>query len=299
MSKKLLYLFGILLTLVLGAFLYQNFCCNCCVKSPQINDSSGISATGLGLNPFKIQGDGFNYLCNDNVKFVKNESVAIVPFSDSIALGFEKLQLVLKEKPNTKVKITGYATSDEMNTSSFTNLGLARANDLKNILVSKGFDTNAFALEGVVKEKWEMISDTLIGPVSFELFETELANAKEWETLKTTINSNPLMLYFDTNEVSENLNADEQARIAAIVNYMKNVPAAKVSIVGHSDSVGSRDLNLILGDSRAAFAKAYLVKKGIDSDAIQTSSQGPDSPIADNATEAGRAKNRRTVITIK
>jgi outer membrane protein OmpA-like peptidoglycan-associated protein len=95
------------------------------------------------------------------------------------------------------------------------------------------------------------------------------------------------------------LSTEELTKIAEITTYLKNVPNAKVSIVGHSDSVGAREANIVLGQSRAEFAKAFLIKKGIDSKQIETSSQGPDNPIADNTSEEGKSKNRRTVVTIK
>jgi OOP family OmpA-OmpF porin len=300
MSKKILYLLGIALTLILGMFLYQNYCCNCCMKPPKLDDSTTVvNNKRTGLVPFTIKGSDFDYHCNDNIKFVKNETAALVPFSDSVAIGFKNLKTALQSNPNKKIKITGYSTSDEKNTTTFPNLALARANDLKKYLISTGFDANSFVLEGEIKDKWEMISDTLIGPASFNIIENEPASNNQWEVLKAKINANPLILYFNTNESRENLSTEELTKIAEIATYLKNVPNAKVSIVGHSDSVGAREANIVLGQSRAEFAKAFLIKKGIDSKQIETSSQGPDNPIADNTSEEGKSKNRRTVVTIK
>ncbi|HEY6144556.1 MAG TPA: OmpA family protein [Flavobacterium sp.] len=296
MSKKTLYLLGILLTLVLGAFLYQNFCSSCCMEPPKLDETmTVVDSPSAGLDPFVIQGDDFDYRCNDNIKFVKNEFAAIVPFSDSVTIGFEKLKMNLESNPNKTIKITGFATSDEKNTSTYPNLAIARANDLKNYLVSKGFNSNVFELDGVIKDKWQMISDTLIGPASFNVGLV----TDEWALFKNKINGDPLMLYFETNKSSKILKEDKEKRIEEIASYLKNVPGSMVVIVGHSDTVGARDLNMVLGQSRAEFAKKILVSKGIDSDRIETSSQGPDSPIADNGNEEGRSKNRRTVITIK
>jgi outer membrane protein OmpA-like peptidoglycan-associated protein len=146
-----------------------------------------------------------------------------------------------------------------------------------------------------------MVSDTLVGPVSFEIIPNQISAtpSDDWTKLKEKINANPLVLYFNTNQTSDNLTAEEQSRVAEITNYIENVPASMVNVVGHTDNVGARDLNVILGQTRANFAKKYLIKKGIDASRIETSSQGPDSPIADNATTEGKTKNRRTVITIK
>ena len=146
-----------------------------------------------------------------------------------------------------------------------------------------------------------MVSDTLVGPVSFEILKNQVKGSpsNDWVKVRETINANPLVLYFDTNKSSENLSSEEQNRVAEIAKYIKNVPDAMVSVVGHTDNVGTRELNMKLGQTRADFAKKQLINEGIDSNKIETSSQGPDEPIADNSAAEGKSKNRRTVVTIK
>lgn len=71
-----------------------------------------------------------------------------------------------------------------------------------------------------------------------------------------------------------------------------------VIVIGHTDSIGSDEYNLRLGQRRAESVKAYMISKGIDSRLIKTSSRGEREPIADNRTAEGRAKNRRVVIEV-
>jgi len=108
-----------------------------------------------------------------------------------------------------------------------------------------------------------------------------------------------LTLHFNTNKASDNLNTVEKQKVANILEYLKNVKDATVLIVGHSDNVGNREANVVLGQKRAEFSKNYLVKNGIDAERITTESKGPDEPIEENTTAEGKANNRRTVITIK
>lgn len=75
-------------------------------------------------------------------------------------------------------------------------------------------------------------------------------------------------------------------------------PGVKVEIVGHTDNVGGEELNLDLSRRRAEAVKDYLVKKGIAAERITTQGKGPNAPIADNATEEGRAQNRRIEFRI-
>jgi OOP family OmpA-OmpF porin len=303
MSKKALYLLGIAVTIILGTFLYLKFCCNCCVKTatPDAEKVSTVIAPDEKLVPFILSGSGIEYQTNDNLKFLKNSSTLIVPVSDSVTIGIEKLKSFLVTNPKQKVTITGYATSDETNTTTFENLGLARANDVKNYFVSKGFNTSNFDTKGEIVDDWKIKADTLLGPVEykFEALDTTTVANDEWSALKDKINGDPLVLYFNTNKASYNLTSIEKQKVADIVKYTGQVKDAEVLVVGHSDNVGNRESNVVLGQKRAEFSKNYLAKQGVDAARITTESKGPDEPIGDNTTAEGKAKNRRTIITIK
>ena len=67
----------------------------------------------------------------------------------------------------------------------------------------------------------------------------------------------------------------------------------RIELSGHTDAVGSHDSNVDLSQRRAKAVKLYLVDSGIDSSRIEPQGFGPDKPIADNETTAGRAENRR------
>lgn len=80
---------------------------------------------------------------------------------------------------------------------------------------------------------------------------------------------------------------------------MARMGVAKFLVVGHTDSVGPREQNLHLSKARAGAVKAYLVSHGLAADAIMVEGNGPDQPVADNATVEGRARNRRIEIRIR
>ncbi len=75
-------------------------------------------------------------------------------------------------------------------------------------------------------------------------------------------------------------------------------PTLKIQISGHTDNVGKPDDNLKLSDNRAKSVADYLISKGIAAGRLSWKGFGATQPIADNATEIGRAKNRRTAFTI-
>lgn len=308
MSKKIFYLLGIALVIILGTILYIKFCCNCDAAQPNaaVEKAPPTAIKNDNFVPFIINGSGFEFQTNDNFKFLKNNPAAIQPISDSISIGIEKLKTFLVSNPKQKVAITGYATSDETNTTKFENLGLARANDVKNYFVSKGLAASQLDTKGEIINSWKTSADTLIGPVEYEFGSIDTAStdttstaSDEWSVLKEKINANPLILHFNTNKSSFNLNEEEQQKVADISKYLKNVKNTSILVVGHSDNVGSRDLNIELAQKRADFSKNYLIKNGIEASRIETESKGPDEPIGDNTTTEGKASNRRTVITIK
>lgn len=67
----------------------------------------------------------------------------------------------------------------------------------------------------------------------------------------------------------------------------------RFEVIGHTDSDGGRDANIVLSANRANAVRQYLAAKGIPYQSILTSGAGPDRPIADNNTPEGRARNRR------
>ncbi len=75
-------------------------------------------------------------------------------------------------------------------------------------------------------------------------------------------------------------------------------PNLKVEIYGHTDNIGKASDNLVLSTNRAKSVVAYLIQKGISSKRLSYKGFGITKPIADNTTEAGKAKNRRTEFLI-
>jgi OOP family OmpA-OmpF porin len=304
MSKQTFYVLGILATILFGALLYNKFCCqDCCSENSKGNIPVTTGHAEMGEhNRFNLNGNDFEYSCHDNFRFLSNGFSNIQPVSDSINTGISQLKTFFDKNPNQKLHITGYALNSEKNTTVFPNLGFARANDIKSYFVSKGFDASRFETHGELREDWAISGDTLLGPLDFKIKNSEaISDAKsgDWNALKEKINADPLILYFKTNQSEINLTADERQKIADLKNYLENVAEAKVICIGHTDNIGDRKANINLGQHRADFAREYLIKKGIVGNKIESSSIGPDQPIADNKSVGGRAKNRRTVVSLK
>jgi outer membrane protein OmpA-like peptidoglycan-associated protein len=85
----------------------------------------------------------------------------------------------------------------------------------------------------------------------------------------------------------------------SFANGLKDDPTTRVRIIGHTDNTGSDAINNPLSEQRAASVRTYLEDRGISGGRIETAGRGDREPIADNNSDAGRAKNRRVEIFLR
>jgi OmpA-OmpF porin, OOP family len=95
-----------------------------------------------------------------------------------------------------------------------------------------------------------------------------------------------------------NVKPEAGAILDRLVAFMNENKDKKVSLAGHTDSVGTEAYNLRLSERRVNSVKDYVVKKGVDTSRISGQGFGESKPIADNKTAEGRSKNRRVEIKV-
>ena len=84
-----------------------------------------------------------------------------------------------------------------------------------------------------------------------------------------------------------------------IYNLLIQAEDSKLELVGHTDNTGTRENNYSLSTARAESVKSYLIQKGIPANRFQkVDGKGQDEPVSDNDTPAGKAQNRRVVISL-
>ncbi|PRP96950.1 OmpA family protein [Enhygromyxa salina] len=103
---------------------------------------------------------------------------------------------------------------------------------------------------------------------------------------------------FDYNQARIRPESDDLlAELATVINGAPRIK--KIRIEGHASSEGDHDYNVDLSRRRAKAVVDHLVKRGkVDPARLEFEGYGPDRPIADNETEAGREANRRVEFTI-
>lgn len=100
---------------------------------------------------------------------------------------------------------------------------------------------------------------------------------------------------FDKYVVKQNSLSD----VRNLADFMKQYPATNVEVAGHTDSVGPDAYNQKLSQRRADAVKQVLVNDGVAANRVTSVGYGESRPVADNATEAGRAVNRRVEASVE
>jgi len=112
--------------------------------------------------------------------------------------------------------------------------------------------------------------------------------------LKTNCHVAVYGVLFDFNKST--LQAASDPVLQQILDLMKKNPTQKIEVQGHTDNVGGDAYNQTLSEARAKAIVGWLTQHGIAGDRLTAKGFGKTRPIADNATDVGRAKNRRVEI---
>ncbi|MDK4707002.1 OmpA family protein [Kingella negevensis] len=126
-----------------------------------------------------------------------------------------------------------------------------------------------------------------------QLKNTGVEVTREGNQIKLTMPEN---ITFSTGRYD--LSAAAQSSLAQAAQTLAAYVDTTISIVGHTDSTGSAAINNPLSVNRAQSVANYLAQRGVATSRMTVSGKGSTQPIADNATDAGRAQNRRVELLI-
>lgn len=158
-------------------------------------------------------------------------------------------------------------------------------------IVGGGAELVKYEREKAMKEKIENRRNKLkaINGLVINTFKDE----KGKEQFKA-IAQNEILFKFDSHE----LNEEAKQMLSELCNVITEIPHTKIKVIGHTDNIGEKEYNIVLSKNRAAAVGNFLREAGIETANITEDGKGFSEPIADNKSEAGRAKNRRVEIFI-
>lgn len=185
----------------------------------------------------------------------------------------------LVEVKDIKTKQMSYATIDS--TSGEYMLAVKKKTD---VLVTIKKDNYAFSSKVIQG------SDLPATPSKPKEVNLEVSEAKVGKSF--VINN----ILYSTN--SAELQQQSRVVLEAFAEYLKEHKELKIEIDGHTDNVGNEKDNEALSNNRAYSVKGLLEELGVDGSRINAKGFGASKPVADNTTEEGRAKNRRTEFLI-
>ena len=288
LSKPLFWLLA-LLWFVAGTWWYGS-CSKCATCTPALT----TQANKILLPGFNVSDSNWSLSTTGNLRFGKSDNVPVL--SAEMITILDSLILYTKNHPNKTITVTGHYNTLEKNNTSFENLGLARADELKKWLVSKGVSekniiTNSQLTDGLVFNP----ADTLVGGITMAFNNINVAMP---QTAKDDL-LEPRTVYFNTGKNIFSVNEELKNYLEKTKAYLQKHTDKKLLVTGYTDNVGDAEKNMQLSVNRAAFVKDELSKQGIAASKIESSGKGINEPAADNSTTAGRAKNRRVTIQLQ
>ena len=289
------WLLLLVLWLALGTFLCWKYLCK---EDKVVVDESFVQQTkpliwNLSVGDLKQTANGYP-------RFLTSSSKLILPYLEDVDRVNFSVGEYLKAIKQKELNIVGYYKMDETNDNNFyENLGLARANSIKNSLVAAGIPSNQITTTSQLLDSIYFVHDTLMMGCDYTFLNMDIDIAKLSE-LKSVLRANPIILYFQTNSNEPELSAAQRHQFADLLYYLDNVPAAKINISGHTDDVGDNVANVSLSKERAEFVSNYLqAKANFSTERINVKGMGAIRPLEKNDTDESKAKNRRVEVVLE
>lgn len=262
----------------------------------------GAAATGVvpieDTNPLRTisisdADKDFNTSLYDNLLFAQSDCMYESPLSDSLNIVFQSLADHLQTNNDRILLLTGQYQNSETNNCTGDDLGIARAESVRQLLVDKGVESSQIRLASSEESLVDLVDDKIMGGVAYSFINGDLSDVEQ------RLRESNITLYFGTNDENISLDAEQEQYFDDLKYLLSRNSDVQALVTGHTDDEGSSSGNRRLSKRRAETVRDYMVDRGILLDQIVSKGMGPDEPIANNNTAEGRAQNRRVEITVQ
>ena len=156
-------------------------------------------------------------------------------------------------------------------------------------------DTKGAAIGGAIGAVVGGLIGSYLDQQAAELERIEGATVtREGDQLMVTFDS---AILFDTD--SDQMQSASYDMVASVAEVLTRYPETDILVMGHTDSTGPEAYNLDLSERRASSVSVQLMTRGVAAERITARGYGEASPVADNASIAGRQANRRVEVDIR
>lgn len=302
MSRNLGFPLLILLTIGLGTLLYYNTCSSCATSSNSASDIQGISSGTPGSNSpdfsrtlTLVFPDGQVMRSGSNFIFGFSSPHFDLPIQEALNPSIVRLRTFLDKNEDYRLSIKGLSRRDESNPTAFASLGIARANQVKEYLKTKDFNTPQIALDGQqVNDSLDISYGKINGPVEWKI---ERIPAETESMLNESIQE-PLVINFDTEGRGIQLSSTQKNQFTALFAYLDWNEEALLEVTGHSADTGSDEDSFRMGMKRADVVRKFFRDNGVPDNRMKSGSAGHNQSVASNRTTEGRKQNNRVVVQI-
>lgn len=219
------------------------------------------------------------------IQFNKNTDTEVLSNFESYCDSIKTLTLT------SRVDIAGQYFTDEENSTSFPNLGIARAQKLRDLLISCGVDST----------KLSIVSQKMEAPFTSQVnVATAIAAAQIIDINSTDVqiisNHGVTEIYFPSNSTKEMVS---ETLDNFLIKTISDAKGKKIYLTGHTDNVGIESANLSLSINRCIAIKEKMIKFGAEANQVVCEGKGSQSPKVNNSSEENRALNRRVEVSIQ
>lgn len=265
--------------------------------------------------PFTLIDGNFQTKSEKTIIFESSDWEPIIPMQTLASL--KSVALYLTNNNNKTLTLTGWFGKDEINNSDFSNIGLARADAIKNELVTYGVPDNNVKISSDSMDQIALTCGKIMGGVDFRFSEilaslsnsdsidsNTLNNSKEKEEASLPAvehsfdSKKTYMVFYEENTFKPEVTEHLDVYFSTLAEYLKEHPKDRLLLMGHTDNVGKKDKHFNFGKYRARKLRDVLLDYGISKSRIKTDSKGSSKPLETNKTKEGRYKNRRVEISI-
>ncbi|WP_080240067.1 OmpA family protein [Spirosoma rigui] len=308
----------------------------CADDQPAAGDSLALEKPSATFAPDGLSiadGQAFKLALLGNFSFARSGFVANMSTLGTVdeKSPLDSLTAYLKANPGRALTIVGCYTGDEANTTSFTNLGLARAEGVKQYLIQRGIPATALSTQGELVSgaggsglMFTPAGDSLYGGIKLGFEGAAAVSIPDTTALATTAPAapapatplptteaglaaaekftsvfQPIDLYFPLGEATYIKTGETVKFFAEAAKYLAAHKEKKLLVTGHTDNSGDDAVNLRLSRQRANQVKARLRRSGIDQGQIAVDAKGETTPKASNDTREGRKANRRVSVVVQ